>query len=157
MTVILVSCSFSSAPYSYRAEKEQLIYTYNHKSFTIIFLSKLMCTHTHTRKTHAAVFYRDRGRRLLPWYQVAGLSDTMVRSCPAAWPERAEQWSRSADGAAESTTNRSVSLAELHRLLQPRTLSSHIQWRVGGQEREEMEGNSPHAIIKQSPLFWNRT
>lgn len=78
----------------------------------------------------------------------------MVRSCPAARPERAEQWSRSADGAAEGTTSRSVSLAELLGLLRPQTLSLHIQWRVRGQEREEMEGNSQHAIIKWSPLFW---
>lgn len=115
-----------------------------------------MYTHTqpHAHIHSASVLHRDGGRRLLPWYQVAGLSDTMVRSCPAARPERAEQWSRSADGAAEGTTSRSVSLAELHRLLWPQTLSSHIQWRVGGQEHEEMEGNSQHAIIKWSPLFW---
>ena len=121
------------------------------------------CTHTHTH-THTptctysihspSVFLGDGGRRLLPRYQVAGLSDTMVRSCPAARPERAEQWSRSADGAAEGTTGQSVSLAELAGLLRPQTLCSHIQWRVGGQEREEMEGNSQHAIIKWSPLFW---
>lgn len=80
---------------------------------------------------------------MLPWCHVAGLSDTMVRSCPAARPERAEQWSRSADGAAEGTTSRSVSLAELYGLLRPQTLSSHIQWRVGGQEHEEMGGEFP--------------
>ncbi len=78
----------------------------------------------------------------------------MVKSCPAARPERAEQWSRSADGAAEGTASRSVSLAELLGLLRPQTLCSHIQWRVGGQEHEEMEGNSQHAIIKWTPLFW---
>lgn len=80
-------------------------------------------THMHIYMLHQCST-GDRGRRLLPWYQVAGLSDTMVRSCPAARPERAEQWSRSADGAAEGTTRRSVSLAELHGLLQPQTLSS---------------------------------
>lgn len=48
-------------------------------------------------------------RRLLPPYQVAGLSGTMVWSCHAARPERAEQWSRSADGAGEGTARRSVS------------------------------------------------
>lgn len=94
--------------------------------------------HTHTRAHAASVFHRDGGRRLLPWYQVAGLSDTMVRSCPAARPERAEQWSRSADGAAEGTTGQSVSLAELAGLLRPQTLSSHTQWRVG---RSRARGN----------------
>lgn len=102
----------------------------------------------------ASVFHGDVGRRLLLWYQVAGLSDTMLRSCPGARPERAEQWSRSADGAAEGTASRSVSLAELRTLLRPQTFSLHIQWRVGGQEQEEMVGNSQHSIIKWSPLFW---
>lgn len=36
----------------------------------------------------------------------------------------------------------------------PETLSLHIQWRVGGQEHVEMEGNSQRAIIKWSPLYW---
>lgn len=88
---------------------------------------------------------------------VAGLSDAMMRSCLAAPSVRAEQWSRSADRAAEGTTSRSVSLVELLLRLQappPPTLRQHIQWKVGGQEQAEMEGNSQYAIIKWSPLYW---
>lgn len=36
----------------------------------------------------------------------------------------------------------------------PQTLSLHTQWRVGGQEHVEMEGNSQRDIIKWSPLYW---
>lgn len=43
---------------------------------------------------------------------VAGLSAAMMRSCLAAPPVKAEQWSRSERRAAEGTTGRSVSLVE---------------------------------------------
>lgn len=36
----------------------------------------------HAHEHAASVLHRDGGRRLLPRYQVAGLSDTMVRSRP---------------------------------------------------------------------------
>jgi len=74
------------------------------------------CKHAHASIYSTCGTCIPKGRRQapkLPWYQVAGLSDTMVRSCHGARPERAEQWSRSADGAAEGTTSRSVSLAVL--------------------------------------------
>lgn len=64
------------------------------------------------------VQYFTRGRKQapkLPRYRVAGLSDTMVRSCRGVQRERAEQWSRSADGAAEGTLSRPVSRAEQRR------------------------------------------
>lgn len=74
-------------------------------------------------QTHCIRVRRDRGRRPVPWYRVAGLSDTMVRSWPAARLRRAEQWSCSPDGEAEGTLSWSVSLAELQRLLWAQTLS----------------------------------
>lgn len=66
---------------------------------------------------------------------VAGLSDAMMRSCLAAPSVRAEQWSRSADRAAEGTTSRSVSLVELLlRLqappLQPSVSTYNGKWEV---------------------------
>ncbi|KAG7522348.1 hypothetical protein JOB18_020212 [Solea senegalensis] len=84
----------------------------------------------------------------------------MVRSWPVTWPERAEQWCRSADGAAEGTASRSVSLAEplgplrartynggwsadtqhnpLHSVekweKKRRTVSEQIQWTIAAQQ-----------------------
>lgn len=58
--------------------------------------------------------------------------------CPVVGLERAEQWVRSAGGAAEAMEGRSVSLAgalgRLLWLLWPQTPCSFIQWEVGGQE-----------------------
>lgn len=56
---------------------------------------------------------------------VAGLSDAMMRSCLAAPSVRAEQWSRSADRAAEGMTSRSVSLVELLLRLQAHPPHTH--------------------------------
>ncbi|CAB1460717.1 unnamed protein product [Pleuronectes platessa] len=72
----------------------------------------------------------------------------MVRSCPATWPERAEQWSRSADGAAEGKTSRSVSRAEQRGSLRPLRSSPQSQGGAGDKSQLTLDHN-----LDRSPAY----
>lgn len=66
--------------------------------------------------------------------------------------ERAEQWSRSAKPSGRGHDQ--PICQSCCDYSSPQTLYQQIQWKKGGQEHAEMEGNSQYAIIKWSPLYW---
>lgn len=83
------------------------------------------------------------------WFKIFQMRMAM-KKCTffwTVWPKRAEQWSRSADGARKGKNQRSVIQAALLGLGH----ASQTLTYNGGQQWMEAEGNSQHAIIKTKP------